>query len=269
MTRSEKLAWKIRRHVVEMTHLGNSSHIGSALSITDIVAVLYSEVLHYDITNPKWSERDRFVLSKGHAGTAVYAALAESGFFDIDILNTHYQNGSCLSGHVSHKGVPGVEMSTGSLGHGICVSEGMALAGKMDRKKYRVFTIIGDGECDEGSVWEAALFGNQFKLDNFTVIIDHNKLQSMDTCEHTMDLLDLGAKWQAFGWNVKTADGHNHQQLIDVLTHPVAGMPNLIIANTIKGKGISFMENQVLWHYRAPQGEDYIKAVKELEDMKR
>lgn len=267
---SKKLAWQIRRDAIEMTHLSDGSHIGAILSVTDIIAVLYADILNYDSKNPNLETRDRVILSKGHAGAAIYAALAEEGFFDREILKTHYANGSILSGHVSHKKVPGVEFSTGSLGHGMPVGAGMAMAAKRDGKDYRVFVIIGDGECDEGSIWEAALFANHYELSNLVVIVDHNKMQSMDYCENTIKLEPLADKWKAFGWNVKEIDGHNHNELREALkkSENKNSKPTVIIANTIKGKGISFMENNIVWHYRSPQGEDYEKAIKELEAMK-
>ncbi|MBC7765538.1 MAG: transketolase [Hyphomonadaceae bacterium] len=267
---SLELAWRIKRHGVEMTYLSGGSHIGSILSMADILAVLYEDILNFDNTNPKMDSRDRFILSKGHAGAGVYAALAEKGFFEVQALKTHYANGSKLSGHVSHKGIPGVELSTGSLGHGISVGVGMALVAKKDDKKHRVFVVMGDGECDEGSVWEAAMFANHFKLDNLVAIVDHNKMQSIDFCENTMSLAPFAEKWQAFGWQVKEIDGHNHEELKNALavSEGKPSKPTIIIANTIKGKGISFMENNILWHYRAPQGEEYTAAVKELEAQK-
>lgn len=268
---SEELAWRIRRDAIEMTHLSNGSHIASILSVADIIAVLYAKIMKYDTENPKMEERDRIILSKGHAGAAIYAALAEEGFFDVDELKTHYANGSRLSGHVSHKNVPGVEFSTGSLGHGMSVGAGMAMAAKQDNKVHKVYVILGDGECDEGSIWECALFANQYHLDNLIVIIDSNKMQSMDYCENTMALAPFADKWKSFGWNVKEVDGHNHKQLEDALlnTENPNKKPTVIIANTIKGKGISFMENNIVWHYRPPQGEDYEKAVKELEEARK
>lgn len=265
---SKELAWRIRRHSIEMTHLSGGSHIASALSIADILGVLYNDVMNIYPNDSKNENRDRFVLSKGHAGAAVYAALAEKGFFDTELLKTHYADGSKLSGHVSHKNVPGVELSTGSLGHGACVAAGMAMAGKINKKNYRVFVVTGDGECDEGSIWEMALFANQYRLSNFTVIVDHNKLQSLDTCENTLEFIDLAAKWRCFGWNVLEIDGHNHDEIRKALLTRDESKPTCIIANTIKGKGISFMENKVLWHYRDPQGEDYENAVKELEEAR-
>lgn len=263
---SEQLAWLIRRHGVEMTHLSGGSHIASILSVADIVAVLYSDVLHFDPKNPKAPERDRFILSKGHAGAAIYAALAESGFFDPEELKTHYQNGSKLSGHVSHKGVPGVEFSTGSLGHGLPVAAGMAHAAKLDDKKHSVFVVMGDGECDEGSVWEAAMYANHYGLNNLVAIVDHNKMQSLDYCENTMSLSPFSDKWQSFGWNCIEIDGHNHDELKAAFANAAkSSKPTVIIANTVKGKGISFMEFDILWHYRFPHdGWEYDDSLKEL-----
>ena len=265
---SKELAWKIRRDAIEMTHVSNGSHIGSVLSIADIVGVLYSGFLNVNKNDAKNEERDRFILSKGHAGAAVYSALAETGFFPVEELNSHYADGSKLSGHVSHKGVPGVEFSTGSLGHGICVAVGMAMAAKLDKEKHKIITIIGDGECDEGSVWEAALFAHHYRLKNLTVIVDHNKMQSLGKCEDTIELLSLADKWKSFGWKVIEIDGHNHSEIKAALNEENLEKPKCVIAHTIKGKGISFMENNILWHYRAPQGEFYIKAVKELEEAR-
>jgi len=265
---SKELAWKIRRDAIEMTHISNGSHIGSILSIADIVAVLYATIMQIYPDDPANDKRDRLILSKGHAGAAVYSALAESGFFPTEELLTHYANGSHLSGHVSHLGVPGVEFSTGSLGHGVCIAAGMAMAAKYDRKNHRIFAIIGDGECDEGSVWEMALFANQSELSNLTVIVDHNKIQGLDYCENIMKLSDLAQKWKAFGWNVLEIDGHNHEQLVQALIKQPTEKPTCVIAHTTKGKGISFMEDKIVWHYRAPQGDDYIHAVEELEENK-
>ena len=267
---SEQLAWLIRRHGIEMTHLSGGSHIGAVLSAADILAVLYADILRYDPEDPEWDGRDRFIMSKGHAGAAVYAALAESGFFAPTELKTHYQNGSRLSGHVSHH-LPGVDLSTGSLGHGLCAAAGMALAAKQDGKHHRVFAVLGDGECDEGSVWEAALFANQYRLENLVAIIDHNHMQSLDTCEKTLELEDFGAKWRAFGWNVIELNGHDHNALRSALTDTrnAGHKPTVVIANTVKGKGVSFMENDILWHYRFPHdGWEYDGAVTALHAAK-
>lgn len=265
---SKELAWQIRRDAIEMTHISNGSHIGSVLSIADIVGVLYNDVMKVYPNNYKNEERDRFILSKGHAGAALYAALAEKGFFETEQLKTYYTDGSILSGHVSHKNVPGIEFSTGSLGHGACVAAGMAMAAKIDKKSYRVFVITGDGECDEGSIWEMALFANHYRLSNLTVIVDYNKIQGLDRCDNALELIDLAMKWKAFGWKVMEIDGHNHDEIRKALLYKDENKPTCIVANTIKGKGISFMEDEVLWHYRAPQGKDYDNAVKELEETR-
>jgi len=267
---SLQLAWKIRRHGIEMTHISKGSHIGAILSVTDIIAVLYNDIANIDSQNPKMPDRDRIILSKGHAGAAIYAALAEKGFFDVEELKTHYADGSRLSGHVSHKGIPGVEFSTGSLGHGLSVAAGMAYGAKKDQKNHNVFVILGDGECDEGSVWEAALMANHYRLNNLVAVIDHNKMQSLDFCENTIELSPFANKWKAFGWNVIDIDGHSHDELRDAYNQAVSSQnkPTVIIANTIKGKGISFMENDILWHYRFPhEGEEYDSAVAELKEQ--
>ncbi|HEX2949228.1 MAG TPA: transketolase [Armatimonadota bacterium] len=266
---TRKLANRVRKHVIDMTHHGRSSHVASGLSIADLLAVLYGEVLRIDPHDPRNPERDRFILSKGHAGAAVYAVLAECGFFPVENLETHYQNGSKLSGHVSHKGIPGIELSTGALGHGLSVGSGMAYGAKLDTKSYRVFVLLGDGECDEGANWEAALFAAHHKLDNLVAIIDYNKIQSMDSVANTMALEPFADKWRSFGWGVREIDGHDHAAIASAFAAvPIdVGKPTCIIANTVKGKGVSFMENKVLWHYRDPQGDDYTAAMKELESM--
>ncbi len=262
-----ELARRIREHAVHMTHRGKSSHVGAALSMADIIAVLYGGVLRCDAQEPELPERDRFVLSKGHAGSAVYAALAETGFFPTSQLMTHYQDGSRLSGHVSHKGIPGVEFSTGSLGHGLPVAGGMAYAAKLQKLNHRVFVVLSDGECDEGSNWEAILFAAHHGLDNLVVIVDFNKIQSLGPVEETLKLEPFVDKWIAFGWAVQEVDGHDHDQLRSAFSGlPFqSGKPNCVIAHTTKGKGISFMENSVLWHYRTPQGTEYEDALAELE----
>ncbi|ATQ41138.1 transketolase [Caulobacter mirabilis] len=263
---TEALALRLRRHVVRMTHRGNSSHVGSALSMADIMAVLYGRVLRVDPSQPKWPGRDRFILSKGHAGACVYAALAERGFFPVEQLEQHYSNGSVLSGHVSHKGVPGVELSTGSLGHGLGVGGGMAKQLRRLGGNQRVFVVLSDGECDEGSNWEAILFASHHRLDNLVAIIDYNKIQSLASVAETLALEPFADKWTAFGWAVRRVDGHDHAALHAVLDGaPLeSGKPTVIIADTTKGKGVSFMEDSVLWHYRSPQGEEYENALAEL-----
>lgn len=266
MRTTEELALRVRRHVVRMTHTGNSSHVGSALSMADLMAVLYGSVLRVDPRQPKWPDRDRFILSKGHAGACVYAVLAERGFFPVENLSGHYQDGSNLSGHVSHKGIPGVELSTGSLGHGLSVATGMALSAKRRDKGHRVFCLMSDGECDEGSNWEAILFAAHHKLDNLIAIIDFNKIQSLAPVSETLALEPFADKWRSFGWAVREVDGHDHAAIGQALGDlPVtASKPTCLLAHTTKGKGVSFMENSVLWHYRSPQGEEYENAMREL-----
>jgi len=264
MMDSQELALRLRRHVVRMCSRGGSSHVGSGLSIADIVAVLYGEVLRIDATDPDWPERDRFILSKGHAGACVYAALAERGFFDLAALDAHYQNGSRLSGHVSHKGVAGVEVSTGSLGHGLGIGAGMAFNLRRVGGSQRIYVVLSDGECDEGSVWEAAMFAGHHRLANLCAIVDYNKLQSVGRVSETVSLEPFAAKWRAFGWNAVHVDGHVHQELRSAFTELADERPTCIIADTVKGRGVSFMENQVLWHYRAPQGDEYVAAMREL-----
>jgi transketolase len=261
------LAKRIRLHALRMTSLGGTSHIGSVFSMADLLAVLYGRILRIEAASPQWPNRDRFILSKGHAGAGVYAAVAECGFFDVSVLDSHGQNGSKLSGHVSHKGVPGVELSTGSLGHGLPVSTGMALAAKRARRLHRVFSLMSDGECDEGSNWEAILFAAHHRLDNLIAIVDYNKLQSLERVEDTLRLEPLVEKWRSFGWAVREVDGHDHEEIARCLEAvPFApGQPSCLIAHTIKGKGVSFMENSVLWHYRTARGEEYEAAKRELE----
>ncbi len=265
---SRTFASKIRRHAVQMTSTGGSSHVGSILSMVDIVAVLYGDVLRIDPANPRWPDRDRFILSKGHAGAGVYAALALRGFFPETKLATHYQDGSDLSGHVSHKNIPGVELSTGSLGHGLSIAAGMALAGKLDEKNHRVFCLLSDGECDEGSTWEAALFAGHHRLHNLVAVVDYNKIQSLKPVSETLALEPFADKWRAFGWDVVEVDGHDHDQL-DAALRPrseVGSPPRCVLAHTVKGKGVSFMEHTVLWHYRTARDAEFDAAMRELSD---
>lgn len=267
MINTLELARRIRRHAVEMTHLGKSSHVGSVLSMTDIIAVLYGRIMRFDPIQPRWPGRDRFILSKGHAGAGVYAALAECGFFPVAKLRTHYQDGSDLSGHVSHKGIPGVELSTGSLGHGLPVAVGMAKAAQLDAATHRVFCLLSDGECDEGSNWEAALFASHHRLKGLTAVIDYNKIQSLAPVAQTLALEPFADKWRSFGWEVREVDGHDHPELAAALAprDEAETRPLCVLAHTTKGKGVSFMENSVLWHYRPPQGEEYEAACRELD----
>jgi transketolase len=266
MATTQELAKKVRLHVLRMTSRGGSSHVGAAFSIADILAVLYGGGMRHDPANPKWADRDRFILSKGHAGAAVYATLAEVGYFPVDMLNRHYQDGSVLSGHVSHKGIPGVELSTGSLGHGLGVGTGMVKALKMAGSSSRAFVLLSDGECDEGTIWEAALFAQHHRLDNLVAIVDFNKIQSLAPVAETLALEPFRQKWESFNWNVVEVDGHDHAALAAVFQQRAANdRPTVVIAHTVKGKGVSFMENTVLWHYRTARGEEFDRALAELE----
>ncbi len=263
------LAWLIRRNGLEMSRISRGSHIGSVFSVAEIIAVLYTGILHVDPKNPQMPERDRLILSKGHAGSAVYAALAETGFFPVEELKNHYANGSILSGHVSHKGIPGVEVSTGSLGHGLSIGAGMAMGARMNGEDWRTWVVLGDGECDEGSVWEAALQAAQFRLDRLVAVVDYNHMQSLFTVEKTLQLEPFEDKWRDFGWNAQSVDGHDVRALRAAFERAMgnagSGKPSVVLAHTVKGKGVSFMENNILWHYRTPQGEEYEAALKELE----
>ncbi len=261
-----ELSKNIRIHALKMANKGGSSHIASVFSMADIIAVLYENILQYDPKKPDMANRDRFILSKGHAGAGVYAVLAEKNFFPINDLLNHYQNGSHFSGHISHKNIPGVEISTGSLGHGLPISVGMALAAKLNKLNHNVYVVISDGECNEGSNWEAALFAAHHKLDNLIVIIDRNNLQSIKSTEDTLAIEPLKDKWLSFGWATEEVDGHNLKELTEVMDkkNKTIDKPKCIIANTIKGKGVTFMENNNLWHYRSPQGQEFNDALSEL-----
>lgn len=263
---SIELAKQIRALALQMVAQAKASHIGSALSIADVVAVLYGEIMHIDPAQPRLADRDRFILSKGHACVAVYAALAEKGFFPVSDLKTYGQDQSNLMNHISHK-VAGVELSSGALGHGLPFGVGKAMAAKRLRANWRTFVLLSDGEMDEGSNWEALMFAAHHKLDNLVAIIDYNKLQSLTTVEKTLNLEPLAEKLRAFGWSVREVDGHDHQQLSKALnsTPWESDKPSLLITHTTKGKGVSFMENQVVWHYRSPSAEQLAQALAELE----
>jgi transketolase len=261
------LAIRIRAHVLRMVHRAKASHVGTCFSMTDLLAVLYGSVLRIDPTQPEWPERDRFILSKGHGAAAIYATLAERGFFPIDWLDTYGSDGTRLAGHITHYGVPGVEMSSGSLGHGLSLACGMALAAKRDGQSHRVLALLSDGECDEGSIWEASMFAPHHRLDNLVAVIDYNKSQSFGSVKEVLELEPFAAKWRAFGWAVREVDGHD----IDALLHVFRavpfqmGRPSCVIAHTIKGKGVSFMEGRLEWHYRSPDGSQLQQALAELE----
>ncbi len=259
------LARIIRRNALSMVTRAKASHIGSALSIADIIAVLYGKILRIDPANPGWGERDRFILSKGHACATLYAALAVRGFFESQELDDYGTDFSNLMNHVSHK-VPGVEFSTGSLGHGLSYGLGKALAAKKLSQQWRVFVLLSDGEMAEGSNWEALLFGAHHGLDNLIAIVDYNKLQSLTTVSQTLGLEPLVEKLIAFGWAVREADGHDHGALCDLLNSLPwePGKPSMLVAHTVKGKGVSFMENSVEWHYRSPSPEQLRQALEML-----
>lgn len=262
-----KISTEIRIKILNMINNGGSSHIGSAFSCVDILVSLYSEVLNVEPDKMNDIGRDYFIMSKGHAGAAVYATLAKFGFFDEDKLYGHYQNGSCFSGHVSHIGINGVEFSTGSLGHGLPYACGLALSAKIDGRSSRVFCLNGDGEMAEGSNWEALLFAAHHSLDNLCLLIDRNRLQSIRGTEVTLRLEPLEQKLESFGWEVKSVNGHSHKDIKLACSREHSDKPLAIICNTVKGKGVSFMENSVEWHYRTPTDEFFDTALNELESL--
>jgi transketolase len=259
------LAARLRAHAVRMTNAAKASHVGSCLSMADILAVLYGAAMRVDPARPDWDARDRLIVSKGHAAAIVYAALAESGFIEIDELKTYASNGSRLAGHVTRT-VPGVELSTGSLGHGLPVAAGMALAAKRAGAAWRAFCIVSDGELDEGSNWEAIQFAQHARLDSLVAIVDYNKIQSFGTVAEVSDLHPLADKFRAFNWGVHEIDGHDHSALHAALTAPpnVPTRPTVVICHTIKGKGVSFMEDQLAWHYKNPDDDQVAAALAEL-----
>jgi transketolase len=259
-------AKKLRRHVITMIGKAGSGHPGGSLSAADIITSLYFKVLRHDPANPRWAERDRFILSKGHAAPILYAALAERGYFPGEELATLRTLGSCLQGHCDMTATRGVEMSSGSLGQGLSFGIGIALAGRLNARDYRVYVLLGDGECDEGQVWEAAMASAHFKLDNLVAIVDHNELQIDGWNRDVMNLEPLPEKWKAFGWHTIEVNGHDLSQLIAAFDEAkrVRGKPTAIIAHTIKGKGVSFMENNVDFHGKAPTPAEMEKALEEL-----
>ena len=261
------LAAKIRKHAIEGVYSAASGHPGGSLSIADLLALLYFEVMNIDPKHPKDENRDRLVLSKGHCAPALYGALAERGYFPVEDIKTLRQIDSYLQGHPDMKGVPGVDMSTGSLGQGISAANGMAIAGKMDNKDYHVYAILGDGELEEGQVWEAAMFAAQYKLDNLTAFVDFNGLQIDGKITDVMSPCPIDEKFRAFGWDVQVVDGHDPDALREAVSAAakVCGKPSVIIMKTTKGKGVSFMENEVSWHGSAPNEEQYKQAMAELD----
>jgi len=261
------MAKKLRRHVITMTATAGSGHPGGSLSAADIITALYFKVLHHDPEDPHWSERDRFVLSKGHAAPILYAALAEAGYFPVGELATLRKLNSRLQGHTDRNFTPGIEMSAGSLGMGLSFAIGTALAARLDFRTYRTYVLLSDGECEEGQTWEAALSAAHFKLANLTAIVDCNGLQLSGWTRDIMNLEPLVRKWQAFGWHVIDIDGHDFDQILAAFlqAEKMKGKPTIIVARTIKGKGVSFMENNVEFHGKAPTWEEAERALKELE----
>lgn len=259
-------ALRIRRNVVNMIYLASSGHPGGALSITDILTALYFTEMNIDPLNPKDENRDRFVLSKGHASAALYATLAERGFIKNEDLLGFRKLDSNLQGHPDMNKMPGVDMTTGSLGQGLSAANGMALAGKLDNKNYRVYCVLGDGEIEEGQVWEAAMSASHYKLDNLCVIVDNNNLQIDGTVDKVMSPYPIVDKFESFGFNVIQIDGHDYNQIIEAFedAKKVTGKPTAIIAKTIKGKGVSYMENQASWHGKAPNEQELAQAMQEL-----
>lgn len=265
----KKHAKNIRKNIVKMIFTAQSGHPGGALSITDILTFLYFEEMNIDVNNPRWEERDRLVLSKGHASAALYATLAEKGFIEEAQLESFRKINSKLQGHPDMNKVPGVDMSSGSLGQGLSAANGMAIAGKLDKKNYRVYCILGDGEIDEGQVWEAAMSANHYKLDNLCAIVDCNGLQIDGNTEKVMDLLSIADKFKAFGFEVFEIDGHNFDEIRNAFENAkrVTNKPVVIIAKTIKGKGVSFMENNAGWHGKAPNEDEYKQAILDIDNL--
>ena len=259
-------ARRIRCDALWMAHQSGTGHVGGSLSSADIVAVLYFGIMNVRPEDPHWPDRDRFIMSKGHTCSTWYSALAEKGFFPREELLTYRKIGSRLQGHPELGKTPGVEMTAGSLGHGLSAGIGMALAGKLDRKGYRVFVLIGDGEIQEGLNWEAVMAAPNFHLDNLVAILDRNGHQSGGAVDEIMPLGDMAAKWIAFGWDVREIDGHDIPSLIQVFSEAPRkqGVPTFVLANTVKGKGVSFMENDNLWHGKAPDREQLERALEEI-----
>lgn len=264
-------ARRIREHIIEMTHEAGSGHPGGSLSAVEILTVLYFNILKHNPKKPDWPDRDRFVLSKGHAAPALYAVLAESGYFPVEELLTLRKLGCRLQGHPSMTCTPGVEMSTGSLGHGLAVANGMALAAKLDRKLHGIYVLCGDGEMDVGEIWESAMLGAHYKLDNVTMYLDRNMLQLDGPTEKIMSIEPLTDKWKAFGWHVQEVDGHSLREIITATEHAKQchGKPSVIICHTVKGKGVSFMEGSLQFHGKAPKDDECTQALEELGVCKR
>ena len=263
------LGRKIRVKVLNMLHVAQTSHAGSCLSVADLLSVLYGEILNVYPNYPDNPERDRFILSKGHAAAALYSVLSEVGFFSDELLDSFCRNGSKIAGHASHTSVPGIEFSTGSLGHGLAVGAGISLVAKRDHLKHRTFVLLSDGECDEGSIWEAAIFAAHHRLDNLVAIIDYNKIQSLGYVDEIASLEPFSKKWNSFGWATKEIDGHSIEEILNTFSSIPFEIdrPTCVIAHTIKGKGVSFMEDDLLWHYRSPDDQELKSALLELGEL--
>lgn len=262
----ESVAKRLRRDIVTMIAKAGSGHPGGSLSAVEIITALYRKILHHKPADPYWKDRDRFILSKGHAAPVLYAVLAECGYFPKSELMTLRQLNSHLQGHADRTSTPGVEMSSGSLGQGLSFAIGAALSGRLNEQSYRVYALLSDGECDEGQTWEAAMAAAHYKVDSLTAIVDNNGIQLSGFNRDIMNIEPLNKKWDAFGWHVIEVDGHNFYQLLDAFekAKKVKSQPAVIIAHTIKGKGVSFMENNVDFHGKAPNAEQLEKALKEL-----
>jgi transketolase len=263
-----EIAKEIRKKIFKAAYKGNTGHLASAFSIVEILSVLYFRgVLKYDPQNPTWVERDKLILSKGHACLALYSVLSMAGYFDEKVLDTYCRPGSALGGEPKLGDIAGIEASTGSLGHGLSFALGIAMANKFDDMNNKVYAIVGDGECQEGSIWEAVIAAAHYKLDNLIVILDHNKLQAMGPLEEIIGMGVMADKWRSFGWQVEKIDGHNTNQIFEGLNRcaeQMNGKPKVIIADTIKGKGVSFMENVPIWHYRMPNQAELEIVMDEL-----
>lgn len=259
-----KINQKIKKWIVHMTHYSRSSHVGSCLSIADMLYVLYFKVMNVDPRDPMKRDRDRFILSKGHGSAALYATLAEKGFFSKDLLEKFYIDGGVLPGHLDKDSVPGIEVSSGSLGHGLSIGVGMSIANRQEKNPGQVYVLLGDGECNEGSVWEAVMLAATLKLGNMTALVDFNKLQGFGRTNDVIDQTNMAERWRSFGWEAYDVDGHNIEELTSVLNLPHNG-PKAIIAHTVKGRGVSFMENRLEWHYKSPDAAQLTQAVDELD----
>jgi len=274
ISRLNEIARQLRIDIIRMTYEAGPArkgHPGGALSATDLIAALYFDFMRIDPSNPRWPNRDRFILSKGHACPVLYAALANRGYFPKEAFSSFRKIDGMLQGHPDMKSTPGVDMTAGSLGHGLSAGVGMAIAARIDKRDYNVFVLLGDGECQEGLVWEAAMVAPKYKLDNLIAILDINRLQSCDWVEATLSLEPLPAKWIAFGWNVVEIDGHDMRQVVSALEIAIhhKGKPTVIIARTVKGKGVSFMEDDNAWHQKAPNKKQFEQAVTELQGKDR